>query len=572
MDIYDIRQEMQLNGKRIQDLPLKVTYYARVSTLSEEQENSIENQIAYFEEYIKRNTNWTFVCGYVDRARGESTHNRVNFNRMMDDSKLGLFDLILTKEISRFARDTVDSITKTRELLSNGVGVYFINDSLNTLSADSELHLTIMASLATEEVRKLSERVKFGHKQAIKNGNVLGNNRIFGYDKQDCKLTINEKEAEMVRLIFELYGTGDYSARAIEKELKNRGYLGRNGTPIAHNTITGIIQNPKYKGYYCGNKVRITDYRTKKQRFLPEEEWVMYKDETGETVPAIVSEDLWNRCNSIFNKRSSIVKSHRTSIKNSSVFTGKIWCGAHDKPFWRTNYSNSKTKGRTIHQWICSEKRKNGARACATVSIMEDELYSVLSDYFIDIAENIDEYVTDFLRLYDETERADDQAKQIDMLKAKLGKENTKRDKLLELYVDGTITKSEFSERNAKIGIEISNLEEDIIELQKRNISEKEYRRELKEIENYFRTMYDPATNMTKEQVDAMAEAIVERITVIPVNKNNMKLEIALKTGANGNIHYSASNRHSACRSGNTFKKMIESYENNNSNNTNSAQ
>ncbi|MBQ8176985.1 MAG: recombinase family protein, partial [Oscillospiraceae bacterium] len=354
----------------------------------------------------------------------------------------------------------------------------------------------------------------------------------------------------------------DYSARAIEKELKNRGYLGRNGTPIAHNTITGIIQNPKYKGYYCGNKVRITDYRTKKQRFLPEEEWVMYKDETGETVPAIVSEDLWNRCNSIFNKRSSIVKSHRTSIKNSSVFTGKIWCGAHDKPFWRTNYSNSKTKGRTIHQWICSEKRKNGARACATVSIMENELYSVLSDYFIDIAENIDEYVTDFLRLYDETERADDQAKQIDMLKAKLSKENTKRDKLLELYVDGTITKSEFSERNAKIGIEISNLEEDIIELQKRNISEKEYRRELKEIENYFRTMYDPATQMTKEQVDAMTEAIVERITVIPVNKNNMKLEIALKTGANGNIPYSTSGRHTACRSGNTFKKMIESYEN----------
>ena len=562
MDIYDIRQEMKLNGKRIQDLPLKVTYYARVSTLSEEQENSIENQIAYFEEYIKRNTNWTFVNGYVDRARGESTHNRVNFNRMMEDSKLGLFDLILTKEISRFARDTVDSITKTRELLNNGVGVYFINDNLNTLSADSELHLTIMASLATEEVRKLSERVKFGHKQAIKNGNVLGNSRIFGYDKQDCKLTINEKEAEMVRLIFELYGTGDYSARAIEKELKNRGYLGRNGTPIAHNTITGIIQNPKYKGYYCGNKVRITDYRTKKQRFLPEEEWVMYKDETGETVPAIVSEDLWNRCNSIFNKRSSIVKSHRTSIKNSSVFTGKIWCGAHDKPFWRTNYSNSKTKGRTIHQWICSEKRKNGARACATVSIMENELYSVLSDYFIDIAENIDEYVTDFLRLYDETERADDQAKQIDMLKAKLSKENTKRDKLLELYVDGTITKSEFSERNAKIGIEISNLEEDIIELQKRNISEKEYRRELKEIENYFRTMYDPATQMTKEQVDAMTEAIVERITVIPVNKNNMKLEIALKTGANGNIPYSTSNRHTACRSGNTFKKMIESYEN----------
>ncbi len=562
MDIVEISEAMRRKGKTIYDFPLRVTYYARVSTLSEEQENSIENQIAYFDELIRRNNNWTFVRGYVDRVRGESTKNRANFNQMIDDAKIGLFDLVLTKEISRFARDTVDSITKTRELLRSNVGVYFINDNINTLDTDSELRLTIMSSIAADEVRKLSERVRFGHKQAIKNGNVLGNNRIFGYDKQDCKLTINEKEAEMVKLIFELYGTGDYSARAIEKELESRGYVGRNGTPIAHNTITGIIQNPKYKGYYCGNKVKITDYRTKKQRFLPEEEWVMFKDETGERVPAIVSEELWERCNNILSYRSSIVKSHRTSIKNNSVFTGKIWCGAHDKPFWRTNYSNSKSKGEQVYQWICSEKRKKGVKVCATTAVMENELYSVLSDYFIDVAGNIDEYVTEFLRIYDESERADDNARQIETLKARLEKENAKRDKLLELYVDGTITKSEFSDRNIKIGVEITNLEEDIAELQKRNVSEKEYRRELKEIENYFRTMYNPDEKMTKEQVDTMTEAIVERITVIPINKHNMKLDILLKTGNCGKIPYSSGLGRNFRRSGITFKKMIESYEN----------
>ena len=203
MDIVEISEAMRRNGKTIYDFPLRVTYYARVSTLSEEQENSIENQIAYFDELIRRNNNWTFVRGYVDRVRGESTKNRANFNQMIDDAKIGLFDLVLTKEISRFARDTVDSITKTRELLRSNVGVYFINDNINTLDTDSELRLTIMSSIAADEVRKLSERVRFGHKQAIKNGNVLGNSRIFGYDKQDCKLTINEKEAEMVKLIFD---------------------------------------------------------------------------------------------------------------------------------------------------------------------------------------------------------------------------------------------------------------------------------------------------------------------------------------------------------------------------------
>ena len=118
----------------------------------------------------------------------------------------------------------------------------------------------------------------------------MGNSRIFGCDKKDCKLTINESEAVMVRLIFELYSTGDYSTRKIERILWDKGYCGRNGTRILHNTITGIIQNPKYKGYFCGNKVNIVDYRTREQRFLPEEEWVLYKDETGETVSAIVSE------------------------------------------------------------------------------------------------------------------------------------------------------------------------------------------------------------------------------------------------------------------------------------------
>ncbi|MBR4022131.1 MAG: recombinase family protein, partial [Ruminococcus sp.] len=217
MDIYSAANRMKQERITIFDLPINVTFYARVSTTKEEQENSIESQILYFTELIQSNTNWNYVEGYVDRVRGESAENRTSFMRMIEDGKNGRFDLILTKEVSRFARNTIDSLTYTRDLLRAGVGVFFQNDNICTIDTDSEMRLTIMSSIAADEVRKLSERVRWGHKRSIERGNVLGNNRIFGYDKVDCRLVINKQEAEMVRMIFELYATGDYSTRRLER-------------------------------------------------------------------------------------------------------------------------------------------------------------------------------------------------------------------------------------------------------------------------------------------------------------------------------------------------------------------
>ena len=179
MDIHTVRQ--QLRTKTIYDLPLRVTFYARVSSESDEQLNSLGNQITYYEELIRKNSNWTYVDGYIDEGlSAATTKKRENFHRMIEDGKLGRFDFVITKEITRFARNTLDSIQYTRELLNAGVGVFFQNDNINTLDEDSELRLTIMSSIAQDELRKLSSRVKFGHQQAIKEGVVLGNNRIFG--------------------------------------------------------------------------------------------------------------------------------------------------------------------------------------------------------------------------------------------------------------------------------------------------------------------------------------------------------------------------------------------------------
>ena len=566
MDLYAVRNQMMQDHKSIYDLPVRVTFYARVSTLSDEQENSIDNQIAGFTDYIQSNPNWTYVGGYYDRVRGESAENRENFQRMVKDGKGGLFDLIITKEISRFARNTIDSLTYTRDLLRAGVGVLFQNDNLCTIDNDSELRLTIMSSIAADEVRKLSERVKWGHKQAISSGNVLGNNRIFGYDKMDCKLIVNEKEAEMVRLIFELYSTGEYSSRKIERVLFDKGYRGRNGTQIHHNTISGIIKNPKYKGFYCGNKVKVIDYRTKQQKFLPKDEWVMYKDETGEVVPAIVSEEIWDRCNEIFDKRSSAIKSRERSFKDTSVFTGKVWCAAHDKPYWRTSYSNSASQGQPVYQWVCSEKRKSGAKSCLSIPIMESELYKIMSDMFINIADNLDDYIHSFLTAYKEADRDTNTRKIIADLKSKLDRENAKRDKLLDLYMDETISKAEFTKRNSDAGVLIEELESEIDKLSKKHDDDEEYARNLKKIEKYFREMYQPDAQMTKEQVDEMVNAVIDRVEVVPINEKSMKLDIKLKTGVNEPLTYVRNGNRYGCRSGHISKKMIDAYKTNGSN------
>ena len=355
MNIYAVRQQLKLEGKNFYDLPLRVTYYARVSTEMKQQLNSLDNQIAYYEDYIRSHPDWTFVPGYVDEGiSGVTTKKREQFNEMVEDAAAGAFDLIITKEVSRFARNTLDSLQYTRQLLACGVAVFFQNDNINTLDEDGELRLTIMSSMAQDESRKISSRVKFGHQQAIKKGVVLGNSNIFGYRKLDKKLVIDEEQVAVVRELFELYATGKYSMKQLETYFYEKGFRNSKGNKFSHTTMSSIIANPKYKGYYCGNKVRVVDLFTKQQEFLPEDEWVMYKDETGETVPAIVSEELWEKANEVLRARSQDVKTRQNKTVHQNLLTGKLVCAHCGRPYYR---KDGKAKnGEPCSIWRCSGK------------------------------------------------------------------------------------------------------------------------------------------------------------------------------------------------------------------------
>lgn len=555
MDIYEVVNRMRIERKRIEDIPLKVTYYARVSTMKEEQDSSIEAQVDHFTKMIHNNPNWTYVEGYVDRVRGESADNRIRFQQMVEDGFNGKFDLILTKEVSRFARNTIDSLTYTRELLKHGVGVFFLTDNICTVEQDSELRLTIMSSIAQDEVRKLSERIKFGHKKSIESGHVLGNSRIFGYDKINSRLYINPKEAEMVRLIFETYATGEHGLRYIEDLLWDKGYRNLNGKKIHHNTLSGIIQNPKYKGYYCGNKVKIVDYRTKEQKFLPQSEWVMYKDETGDTVPAIVSEELWERANAVFIQRSNKVKATERSAKKTSPLSGKIICGVHNEPFWRSSYSESIHKYDSVYQWICRTKKRGKHSDCDTIPIYESELYKILGDMIVKLSGNIEEYTAELIKIYQSSVKDSGLEDSARALENELSKIEKKKEKLLDLYSDDIISKKEFQSRNEGLQHSVNDIRSKLTAIHQKNASQSETIRSINAIRQLFDNLKqnDNSKTLQVDYINEVCSVLVDSITVYPVNNKEMKLDIKLNLGFSEEEIYKKPIR----SLGHTSKKMM---------------
>lgn len=557
MDVHTVRQQMRT--KSIYDIPLRVTFYARVSSEKDEQLNSLDNQISYYRNFIKKNANWEFVDGYIDEGlSGMSTKKRENFHNMVNDAKDGLFDLVITKEITRFARNTLDSIQYTRELLSCGVGVFFQNDNINTLDEDSELRLTIMSGIAQDELRKLSSRIKFGHQEAIKKSVVLGNSRIFGYRKDNKRLVIDEKEAEMVRELFTLYATDKYSMKQLEDIFWSKGYRNNNGKKICHSTMSNTISNPKYKGYYVGNKVKIVDMFTKKQKFLPPEEWVMFKDETGEIVPAIVSEELWEQANAVLKRRSRDVKNRQNQCNHANLLTGKMYCTHCGRLYYRKDSKDR--KGNMLSRWICSGKIANGAASCPSFTIYEEEIKEVLYEVFKDTAEDAKRIIEEYTSLYTEMTEKDASAADLKRLKDRLDLLSRKKSKLLEYNIAGQISDRDFIEMNRQITKESSEVYSAIEETENEINSQAGFKEKIEEIKTVLQKAEKDAS---KEMIDsAFVNKYIDKIYVTPVDDGVIDISVKLFTGDTFAKVFEKSRHRLAGRTGHTFKKMIESYEN----------
>lgn len=521
MTLYEMKQEL-LSGKTIFDLNLRVAYYARVSTEKEEQINSLGNQVAFFEKYIRKNTNWTFICGYVDEGiSGTTSLKRENFMRMIEDGKQKKFDLLITKEVSRFSRDTIDSLYYTRKLLEYDVCVYFLSDNIITASPDGELRLIIMSSMAQDEVRKISERTKFGFKRAVEKGTVLGTNNIWGYKKEKGKLVIDEAEAPLVKLIFDRYANDSkIGLKRLSIELEEQGYYNRNGKPIHQETLKNIIQNPKYKGYYKGKLSTVVDYRTKRRKFYDKAQWKLYKD--YEKVPPIVSEELWEKANEKLLRRSknaSMYQKHQTKYPLS----GKIYCEKHKCNYLRKirHYKNKED----ITYWCCKDFHKKGKKDCTPAFFKENDLYDilliVLKKFEIYKKEIAEELMLLYLEVLNDDENIKSKQKIINDVKVL----EHKKDKLLDLALDGFLSKEELKTKKVSIEKKISSLNAKLKELETKKINTKQketYNKTLKE--NILKEL-----EITRDNLEIYIEEILDKIIVEETeNKNKVILKIIL--------------------------------------------
>ncbi len=523
MDLYNIRKELNI-GKSIYDIPMRVTYYARVSTEKDEQLHSLSAQIKYYSDLINSNSHWEFVEGYIDEGlSATSVKKRESFLTMIEDARLGKFDFIITKEISRFSRNTVDSIQYTQQLLAFGVGVLFQSDNINTLLPGSELRLTIMSSIAQDEVRKISERVRFGFKRAVEKGSVLGNNKIWGYKKDNGKLVIVEEEAEIIREIFDMYVNKQFGMRVISRMLGERGVKNSKNNDFAASTIRNIIANPKYKGYYCGNKTQKYDYRHNARKYLAPEDWVVYEDK--ENVPPIVSEELWDRANRILHKRGTAIKESAAtgSYTNRYKYSGKIICMDHGTSYHHKIY---RYKSGVKEAWQCKVYSEKGKRACDSPTIYTTELDEVMKQICRKFLVDKSNIIHDLIKIYTDAAGKSTVERDIAKYKLEINDLQKKKDKLLDLSIMDRVSDDEFENRNNLFNVQIEQAKEKIKQLEE----DKEKNRNIADTINSFRELIFNELDFEEGISDGMADAILGRIEVEKTEKKNtVKLNVYLK-------------------------------------------
>ena len=459
--------------RKIQNMKKKVAAYCRVSTDNDDQANSFESQQRYFRQYIERNPDWELYAIFADEGiSGTNTKKRKEFNRMIACAKNGDFDLIITKEISRFARNTLDSIFYTRDLKKHGVGVIFLNDNINTLDGDAELRLAIMSSIAQEESRKTSERVKWGQKRQMEQGVVFGRSML-GYDVKDGKMTINEDGAKIVRLIFRKFVDEGKGTHVIARELREEGINPMRVKEWSNTVILRVIRNEKYCGDLVQKKTYTPDFLSHEKKYnRGQEEFVILKDHHE----PIISRELFDKANRILDAKS-LSQEGKAKHSNRYPFSGKIKCGRCGASYvarYKTRKDGSQYKA-----WRCFEGAKHGSPhidkagnqvGCSGTSIRNEEaihiMYLVCKQLTIDrqkIADNLIKTIQKVISL-------DMTGADTNTLEEKKEAAQKKRTDLIDLYTSGDIDRDEFTALRAKYDAEINGLKSMMESMEKQQV------------------------------------------------------------------------------------------------------
>ena len=477
----------------------KVGAYCRVSTDKEDQANSFESQQRYFKEYIERRPNWEFFEIFADEGiSGTNTKKRKAFNRMIASAKNGDIDLIITKEISRFARNTLDSIYYTRDLKKRGVGVIFLNDNINTLDPDAELRLTIMSSIAQEESRKTSDRVKWGQKRQMEQGVVFGRNML-GYDVRNGQLFINEEGAKIVRMIFDKFVNEGKGTHVIARELREAGITTSTYMKQWSNTvILRIIRNEKYCGDLVQKKTFTPDYLLHEKKYNKgEEEFVILKDHHE----PIISREMFDRANEILESRA-VSQENKAKHSNRYAFSGKIKCGRCEASYV-ARYKKRKD-GSQYKSWQCFEASQHGNPhidkagnhvGCVAESIRNEDALHIMRMVCDSLDYEKDIILSNMIHAIDTVVKEDSGVVDTAKLEAKIGQVEEKRNRLIDLYMSNDITKEQFIAARDKCDEEIFDIKNLIESVEQQERIHKEHQTLLCDIKKALDEMVSSITH-----------------------------------------------------------------------------
>ena len=464
-----------------------MVFYGRVSTEHEAQLSALENQIQWYDDQARLHSNWNMLNKYIDEGiTGTQARKRPAFLKMLEDARQGKFDLIVTREVCRFARNTVDTLVTTRELKNLGIEVYFVEDNIWTMDGDGELRLTIMATLAQEESRKVSERVKAGQHISRTNGVVYGTGNILGYDRVDGNYVINEEQAETVRMIYDMYLNKDMGATKIANELCRRRKIGANGE-IKWNSsnISRILSNQTYIGYMAYGKSFSNNYLEQKRINNHNKETYMYVKADFEP---IISEEDWKKCEAIRNSRRKVIESRTKSNslfqqnnptvakrESHDLWTKKLKCSCGSS-FRKNRWHKNKNK-EWSYGYQCYHQLNHGSAKKRREQGLDDTGYcdmQMVADWKLDVMgkmlieqlwSNRKDAVNIACDILKKCYQADTSIKHLGVsIQEKIDKVNTKIENLIDMRADGDITKDEYRTRRQKLDDELvfyqSELEE----------------------------------------------------------------------------------------------------------------
>ena len=508
---------------------IRACAYCRVSTDSEDQKTSYDSQRIHYKNYIEENPNYEFVGIYADEGiTGTQTKKREQFNQMMSDALNGKIDLIIAKSISRFARNTVDTLNCVRTLREHDVDVYFEKENIHTLGLSNELFLTLYSAFAQAESESISENVKAGVRMKMKRGELVGKYAPFGYlyDKELNKLVIDESKKDIVIYIFEEYSKG-IGFRTITLNLNELGIPSPTGRKWCHASVRRVITNEKYVGdlrsgkYYSDNVIshkRKVNYGEKEQYF------------TSNHHEAIISRELWNKCQEILEKRSKIVKldGNRDKFSRKYPFSSKIYCGICGERFIRRSYK-IRSNNKEVAYWICRSYR-NKIECSNLLHYKQEELEDIFIKVYNKLTLNKDTYINSFIKKVNDTLLDNTDYKNSNKIKEEISRLQNRLSNLIDLKLDNKIPKEILESKELEITAQINELENKLISNQDLELTRKQ---KLEQVGNIVKILKE-YPGLTKFNEDIFNN-LVDRIIIGEVLDNGeedlYRIKFILKTG-----------------------------------------